>query len=435
MSAEPDSAADESSGLLVLVLLSLIIGLAVGLVCALFRLALVQGDALRNALVTWTQGAGWAGLLVVAGACGVAAALAAWLVRRFSPDAVGSGIPQVEAVMSGEEPASPLRRAWVKFVGGVLAIGGGLALGREGPSVQMGAGIANMLATVSRRNWHDSRVLFAAGAGAGLATAFNAPIAGAVFVLEELVRRFDLRTAVAALGASAGAIAVARVLLGVLPDFHVTPQPYPGLATVPIHLALGVIAGILGVAYSRVVLSSLAVADATHRLPVEARAGLVGIAVGVLAWFAPELVGGGDALTQHALDATQAPVLIVMVFVVRFALGPICYAAGTPGGLFAPMLVLGAQIGVVFGWICHQWLPGDAASSTAYAVVGMAAFFTAVVRAPLTGIVLAVDMTGCSTLLLPMLTSCFAAMAAATLLRCPPIYDSLRERVAKRESR
>ena len=433
MSAEPDSAADESSGLLVLALLSLIIGLAVGLVCALFRLALVQADALRNALVTWTQAASWAGLLVVAGACGAVAALAAWLVRRFSPDAVGSGIPQVEAVMSGEEPASPLRRAWVKFIGGVLAIGGGLALGREGPSVQMGAGIANMLAKVSHRNWHDSRVLFAAGAGAGLATAFNAPIAGAVFVLEELVRRFDVRTAVAALGASAGAIAVARMLLGVLPDFHVAPQPYPGLAAVPIHLALGVIAGILGVAYSRVVLSSLAVADATHWLPVEARAGLVGMAVGVLAWFAPELVGGGDALTQRALDATQAPVLIVMVFVVRFALGPACYAAGTPGGLFAPMLVLGAQIGVVFGWVCHQWWPGDVASQTAYAVVGMAAFFTAVVRAPLTGIVLAVDMTGCSTLLLPMLTSCFAAMAAATLLRCPPIYDSLRERVAKRE--
>jgi CIC family chloride channel protein len=170
-------------------------------------------------------------------------------------------------------------------------------------------------------------------------------------------------------------------------------------------------------------------------LPVEARAALVGIAVGALAWFAPELVGGGDALTQRALDAKEAPVLIVMVFVVRFALGPVCYAAGTPGGLFAPMLVLGAQIGVVFGWVCQQWLPGDAASSTAYAVVGMAAFFTAVVRAPLTGIVLAVEMTGCSTLLLPMLTSCFAAMATATLLRSPPIYDSLKERVAKLESR
>lgn len=431
VSAEPESTADESSGLLVLALLSLIIGAAVGLVCALFRLALVQGDAIRNVLVSWAQGGSWAGLLVVAGSCGAAAALAAWLVRRFSPDAVGSGIPQVEAVMSGEERASPLRRAWVKFVGGVLAIGGGLALGREGPSVQMGAGIANMLATVCRRNWHDSRVLFAAGAGAGLATAFNAPIAGAVFVLEELVRRFDMRTAVAALGASAGAIAVARVLLGVLPDFHVAPQPYPGLATVPIHLVLGIIAGILGAAYSRVVLSSLAVADATHWLPVEARAALVGIAVGALAWFAPDLVGGGDALTQRALDAKEAPVLIVVVFVVRFALGPVCYAAGTPGGLFAPMLVLGAQIGVVFGWVCHQWLPGDAASATAYAVVGMAAFFTAVVRAPLTGIVLAVEMTGCWTLLLPMLTSCFAAMATATLLRSPPIYDSLKERAAK----
>jgi CIC family chloride channel protein len=120
--------------------------------------------------------------------------------------------------------------------------------------------------------------------------------------------------------------------------------------------------------------------------------------------------------------------MVALLFAVRFVLGPLSYAAGVPGGLFAPMLVLGAQIGLIFGSWCDHWLPAVSSSPTAYAIVGMAAFFTAVVRAPITGIVLATEMTGSASLLLPMLASCFAAMAVPTLLRVPPIYDSLRER-------
>jgi chloride channel protein, CIC family len=265
------------------------------------------------------------------------------------------------------------------------------------------------------RNERDSRVLFAAGAGAGLATAFNAPIAGAVFVLEELLRRFDTRTATAALGASAGAIAVARILLGVEPDFAVPAQPLPGVATVPLHLVLGIIAGLAGAAYTLAVMGSLMVVDRATRLPAAARAALIGGAIGILAWFAPELVGGGDAITQRMLVDAGAVSSIALIFAVRFALGPLSYAASTPGGLFAPMLVLGAQI------------------ETAYAVVGMAAFFTAVVRAPLTGICLAVEMTGSVNLLLPMLAACFGSMVVTNLLGISPIYELLRERARRRD--
>jgi len=419
----------DPGGLIILAVLALVVGVASGLVCAAFRLALQEADRLRDALAAWAQRSGFGGLLLLVAILAAAAALAAWLVRRFSPDAAGSGIPQVEEALSGDEPAKPLRRASVKFVGGLLAIGGGLALGREGPSVQMGAAIADVLGRASRRNWADCRVLLAAGAGAGLATAFNAPIAGAVFVLEELVRRFETRTAIAALGASASAIAVAHVLLGVQPDFHVVPPPYPGLGTVPIHIGLGIVAGILGLAYSKALLGALAAADRLHRCPVELRAASIGAAVGLLAWFAPGLVGGGDAITQRTLDASAALPLVTLVFVVRFALGPVSYAAGVPGGLFAPMLVLGAQIGLQFGSLLDQWIPGIASTPNAYAIVGMAAFFTAVVHAPLTGIILATEMTGSATLLLPMLASCFAAMAVPTLLRVPPIYDSLKQRI------
>ena len=144
-------------------------------------------------MITWAHAIKLVGLPLVIAAAAAATALAAWLVRRFAPHAAGSGIPHVEAVIQRDlSPAGP-SLVLVKFVGGVLAIGSGLALGREGPTVQMGASVAELIGRVFKRRRPDAQVLLAAGAGAGLATAFNAPIAGAVFVLEELVRRFDTR--------------------------------------------------------------------------------------------------------------------------------------------------------------------------------------------------------------------------------------------------
>jgi len=213
--------------------LALLVGGFAGLLGAAFRLALLQADQFRDQLVTWAQGSSLLGLLLLLAGCGAAAALAAWLVRRFAPHASGSGIPQVEAVLHRELPQPPYPLIPVKFVGGLLAIGSGLALGREGPSVQMGAGLAHLLGRMFRCSPSDCLVLLAGGAGAVLATAFNAPIAGTVFVLEELVRRFDTRGAIGAFGASAGAIAVSRLFLGDQPDFHVAPLPFPGSATIP----------------------------------------------------------------------------------------------------------------------------------------------------------------------------------------------------------
>jgi chloride channel protein, CIC family len=420
-------ACNQQSSLAMLALASLSVGMGSGLLGAIFRRTLEQADRFRDAILIWAHGWEITGFLLMIGVAAMATGLAAWLVRRYSPQASGSGIPHVEAVVSGELPPAPFRLLPVKFFGGLLAIGTGLALGREGPSVQMGASLGHLLGVVLRRNWPDCSVLLAAGAGAGLATAFNAPIAGAVFVLEELVRRFDTRITIATLGASAGAIAVARVLLGDAPDFRVEPLPYPGFGTVPIYLALGALAGILGVAYNRTILGMLTAAERLRGWPVELRAALIGAAVGLLAWFAPTLVGGGDAITQRMLAGSEAMVMVALVFILRFGLGAVSYAAATPGGLFAPMLVLGSQSGLLFGTLCSGWLPGAASHPTAFAVVGMAAFFTAVVRAPVTGIVLVIEMTASFTLL-PMLAACFAAMVVPTLLGNAPIYEVLRER-------
>lgn len=421
-SGKPDS-------LLALSLLAILVGMLSGLVSSLFRLALEHADRWRDAFIGWAHGSPNLGFVLVVATVSAATALAAWLVRRLSPQASGSGIPHVETVLNRKLPPAPFRLLPVKFVGGWLAIGGGLALGREGPSIQMGAAISTLLARVFRRNATDSQALLAAGAGAGLATAFNAPIAGALFVLEELVRRFDTRIAIAALGASAGAIGIARLFIGNAPDFHVAPIAYPGFGIAGFDLVLGVVAGFAGMAYNRAILGALAANDRLDRLPVELRAGMIGAAVGMLAWFAPRLVGGGESLTQAAIDGTEALGALAFVFLLRFGLGAVSYAAKTPGGLFAPMLVLGAQVGVLFGAVCRFGSFDLGAPPAAFAIVGMAAFFSAVVRAPVTGIVLITEMTGSFTQLLPMLCACFAAMAVPTFFGNPPIYDSLRERM------
>jgi CIC family chloride channel protein len=428
----PEASAREgepASTWLALLLLSPLAGALAGLVGALFRLSLERADALRDRLAAAAGAAGAAGLAASMLAVAALAALAAWMVRRFAENASGSGIPHVEAVLAAELPQAPFRLVPVKFAGGVLAIGSGLALGREGPSVQMGATLAHLVGRLFRRDWQDCRILLAAGAGAGLATAFNAPIAGAIFVLEELVRRFEPRIAIAALGASATAIAVSRAMLGAQPDFDVAAIAPVPVAALPLFFILGAIAGLAAVAYNRAILGALDLAARLKRLPAEGRAALIGAAVGLLLWAEPAIVGGGDGLTQAALSGAGSLAVLPLLFLARFALGAASYAAATPGGLFAPMLVLGAELGLWLGLVLQAAFPALGLPPEAFAVVAMAAFFTGVVRAPLTGIVLVTEMTGNVSLLLPMLAASFLAMLVPTALRDPPIYDSLKARL------
>jgi chloride channel protein, CIC family len=421
--------APSHSGLFPLALLSVIAGAGAGLVCGLFRVALGAADGLRMALPAMWRAEPLRGCLFMMSIAGVATAFAALLVRRLSPVAVGSGIPHVEAVIEVELPPAPFALLPVKFIGGVLAIGSGLALGREGPCIQMGATLAHLIG--NRRDWSDRRALLAAGAGAGLAAAFNAPLAGAAFVLEELLRRFEMRNAVAALGASMSAIVVARLFTGAAPDFAVVSLPYPDAQDNLLCLGLGLFAGMLGTIYNCLLLDALAIADRVARLPVELRAGLVGAAIGALAWFAPPLAGGGDGLTQSLLNGATPVALLPLLFVIRLFLSCASFAAGTPGGLLAPLLVLGAQMGFFFGALTHQGVAEPNTHAILFAVVGMAALFTAIVRAPLTGIILVTEMTGSSIALLPMLAACFTAMALAMSLGSAPIYDSLKARTLR----
>ncbi len=423
------------NGLLLLALLSVLAGAATGVMVSAFKLTLERAARLRTEWLLAAHHLRHGGFALAVIACAAAVAAAAWLVRRFSAYASGSGVPEVEAALGGTLPPAPLRRILlVKFVGGTLSLGAGMMLGPEGPGVQMGAVGARLLGTVFRRGWTDLHALIAAGAGAGIAVAFNAPIAGAVFVLEELVRRLDARIVIAGLGASSTAIIVSRLLLGDGPEFHVAAAtgalPETTAATWLLYLALGVFAGALAVLYNKLIMGALSLSDRLSGWPVEAKAAAVGAVIGALGWLSPGMVGVGADIVQHLLDAGGAIGAVFAVLAVRFLLGGACYAAKTPGGLFAPLLALGALTGFLFGSLCHSAFPALGIEPQAFTVVGMAAFFVGVVRAPVTAIVLVIEMTLAVATLLPMLVACFGAMLAAAMLNEPPIYASLRRRLA-----
>jgi CIC family chloride channel protein len=423
--------ADETprSDLILLGVLAPLAGLGAGVIGALFRLALEHANRFREASAAWLAAWSAGGFVLFAALAAAAAATAAWLVRRVEPSAAGSGIPRVMAVLDEAVEPATARVIPVKFVAGTLAIGSGLALGREGPTVQMGASLAYQAGRLFRLNWADCRVLLAAGAGAGFAVAFNAPIAGALFVFEVLVRRFEARMAVAALAACAVATWVGRALSGNTAEFTVAPLTEPALLKLPLFILLGIAAGLAGMLYNRTLLATLRVSERLPGLPVEVRAGVIGAAMGALAWFAPSLVGGGDGLAQQALSGEGSLVLLPLLFLLRLGLIAVSVAAGTPGGLLVPFLALGAELGLWVGLLCALAFPGLALETHGFAVVGMAALFTAIVRAPITAIVLVCEMTASATMWLPLTVTCFAAMLVPTVLGDASILDSLKKRM------
>lgn len=403
-----------------------LVGILTGLTAASFRVVLERVSGWRTDAVDMWHGQWWGPALLTT-LCAAATAVAAWLVHYVEPHAEGSGIPRVEAVVEGRTPPGRLRILPVKYAGGVLSMGAGLALGREGPSVQMGGVIAARIGTALRRSASDVRVLVAAGAAAGLATAFNAPIAGGVFVLEELLRRFDRRTTIATLVASATGFLAAHFLVRGQAIFTVPTLPAPRVTEAPWVLLVGVATGLLAVGYNRAIMSGLRWAD-TSRWSPPLRAALIGGLVGILCWFAPGLVGSGDQLTQNALLGSGAMITVIAVLLARIVLSVVSYAATVPGGLFAPMLVIGALAGEIVGRVAQHIGGASAPPMTTLALLGMAAFFTASVHAPVTGLVLVTEMSGSAGQLAPMLGACAVALLVATALRSRPIYDSLTDR-------
>lgn len=404
------------------------VGLLSGALAVCFQWSLFLSEGLRGAALRWLHHYplwGWAVLPVIGAATG---GLAGWLVSQYAPSAAGSGIPHIEAVLWGLRPLRWARILLVKFVGGVLGIGGGLSLGREGPTVQMGAAVGKGLSTWLRVPKRSENHLIASGAGAGLAAAFNAPLAGFIFVLEELQREFSSVTYATSLTAALTAVMVTRALTGQLPSFHVVGYPMPPLRALPLVVVLGGVCGLVGVLFNRTLVRSVREFAAWERVPPWARVAMVGAFAGLLAWWLPEAVGGGHSTAEKVLRGQYASAVFLLVLLVaKFALTMLSYGCGAPGGIFAPMLTLGAVLGLLVGKAGASLLPSIAGVPASLAPLGMAALFTATVRAPLTGVVLITEMTSSYEELYAAAVACLAAYLVAEQLRDKPVYEALLE--------
>jgi CIC family chloride channel protein len=433
--ASPDQPDDSLRGSVHICVTAIVAGVLIGFVGGAFRWCLQKADDLRIDFVDWTHhlpGPGW---LVPMAVVAAGATLAA-LIVRWEPLAAGSGIQHVEAVFLGEARPPMIRLLPAKFVGGVLSMGSGLVLGREGPTVHMGAAIGAEAARRTQLPDSEVRMMQTALGGAGLAVAFNAPVGGALFTLEEVTKSFRVKTVLAALFSAAAAVACSRLILGNHADFQVEPIGAPALSWLPLFVVFGLLTGCLGAFYNRLTLWLLDYVGAIRRLPSPAKAAIIGAIIGLAMFVYPLGVGGGDDLTQRILSGQNLVLSVVIgLLAMRYVAGPLSYSAAVPGGLFAPLLAVGALWGLLFTGCFDAVWPGNATQlAIPMALVGMAAFFGATVRAPVTGMVLVTEMTATTATLVPMMAATAAAVLAANLIGSKPIYDSLRERMPDEES-
>ncbi|MFP5500969.1 MAG: chloride channel protein, partial [Candidatus Sericytochromatia bacterium] len=358
----------------------------------------------------------------------VGGAIAGHVVQRFAPEARGSGIPYTQLALA--RPGTPLRRRaiWVKAVGASVGIGSGLSLGREGPTVQIGAGLGAWVSSWSKRSFIHRRQLIASGAGAGIAAAFNAPIAGVLFVLEGMIKDFSSFTLGSAILATVTAAVVARLLGGEAFIYPIAEAVFEG-PELPLYLLIGLAAGMLGPLFVKGVLKALDFSDEQAvRLPKAWHPAVVGFMTGCVGLFFPQVMGGSYSLVEGSLFATIAFWTIPFILISKMALTILAYGSGAPGGIFAPSLVIGALLGLAIGKLAVLVVPFLTLSPAGFAFAGMGAFFAAVSRTPVTAIVIVFELTGNYTQILPLMLAVITASLVAERLHSPSIYSALLKR-------
>lgn len=405
---------------------------------AIFEACLI-GLVSGLAAVLLGQGVGWLGgwrqhatqlfpAYIILPTVGLAGGLlAGWLVDRFAPAASGSGMSEVKAVLARVPMPLNLRIAIVKLISAILVLGSGMPLGREGPTVQIGAALAAQLSRWFPTSPDHRRQLIAAGAGAGLAAAFDAPIAGVLFVVEELLQDVSGITLGTAILASFIASVVARVYgsHSLDLDLHfVAPTTSFSAQEIPFYLILGIVAGVLGTLFNQGILKSLNFNRQALRVSLTLRVGLAGLFAGCVLVLLPDFRDNAG-LRQILLAGDADWQLIAIAFIVQFLLILVTYGSGAPGGLLVPSLVLGAALGYLVGTWEHHFL--GLSMATTYARAGMGAFFSAVARVPITGIIIVFEMTTDFNLVLPLMIGSVTAYLVAESLSTGSLYDLLLE--------
>lgn len=417
-----------------LLLLAVGVGLLTGLICCSFEVALDELVQVRlTGLLTLPPLWRWV-VAFVTGA--LMAGFAIWLAHRFAPEAGGSGIPEIEGALEGIRPVRWPRVLPVKFFGGLTALGSGMILGREGPSVQIGGNVGAMVATLARNSADTRHALLAAGAAAGLTAAFNAPLAAILFVLEELRAqfRYSFVSVKAVSVAVISATLVRHLLLGDKPIFPMPELTAPPLSHLGAYLLLGCVAGVCGTLLNRLVGWGQDLYLKWHRgrrSVLVVTVALVGGCFGLLSLTTLGWHSGGMVQIPHWM-AMDLPLQVVVALLLWRTLGTLlCFCSGIPGGIFAPLLALGTLLGVVWAQGVGIWFPEMASSQMALGLVGMSALFAASVRAPVTGILLVTEMSNNFSLILPMMLATLGATLIAQALGGKPLYSQILARTLR----
>lgn len=362
-----------------------------------------------------------------------------FLVRRFAPEAGGSGIPEIEGALEELRPVRWWRVLPVKFIGGMGTLGAGMVLGREGPMVQLGGNLGRMVVDVFRMRSPEARhTLLATGAAAGLSAAFNAPLAGILFIIEEMRPqfRYNLISIKAVFTGVIMATIVFRIFNGDKAVIEVGKLSNAPVNTLWLYLILGMIFGCIGPLFNTLVLRTQDMFQRIHGGNIKKWVligGLIGGSCGVLGLIQPTASGGGFNLIPIAAAGNFSVGLLLFIFIARVITTLLCFSSGAPGGIFAPMLALGTLLGTAFGMAATPLFPAYHLDAGTFAIAGMGALLAASVRAPLTGIVLVLEMTDNYQLILPMIITCLGATLLAQFLGGKPLYSTILQRTLAKQ--
>ena len=362
-----------------------------------------------------------------------------FLVRRFAPEAGGSGIPEIEGALEELRPVRWWRVLPVKFIGGMGTLGAGMVLGREGPMVQLGGNLGRMVVDVFRMRSPEARhTLLATGAAAGLSAAFNAPLAGILFIIEEMRPqfRYNLISIKAVFTGVIMATIVFRIFNGDKAVIEVGKLSNAPVNTLWLYLILGMIFGCIGPLFNTLVLRTQDMFQRIHGGNIKKWVligGLIGGSCGVLGLIQPAASGGGFNLIPIAAAGNFSVGLLLFIFIARVITTLLCFSSGAPGGIFAPMLALGTLLGTAFGMAATPLFPAYHLDAGTFAIAGMGALLAASVRAPLTGIVLVLEMTDNYQLILPMIITCLGATLLAQFLGGKPLYSTILQRTLAKQ--
>jgi CIC family chloride channel protein len=348
-----------------------------------------------------------------------------WLLYRYFPYARGSGVPQTKAALFAREGQIELHTVFGKFFCTSATLASGIPLGREGPSVQVGAGIASVLGRFLGLSTERVKSLLPVGSAAAISAAFNTPLAAVLFSLEEVVGDLHAPVLGSVVLASATSWMVLRLLLGNSPLFNVPQYKLVNAAEFGIYALLGIASGLVSVAFSQLLLRMRA--WFLKRQPKTAWIHPVagGVLVGLIGWFVPQVLGVGYGFVGDALNGKMALRLMALLVPLKLLTVTTSYASGNAGGIFGPALFLGAMLGGSIGSVAHRLFPAASAGAGAYALVGMGAMFAGIVRAPMTSVLMIFEMTQDYAVIVPLMISNLISLFIASRLQRTPIYEAL----------